>query len=123
MNKTIHHGQNVRRFREMLDLKQEQLAEKLGIGWSQKKVSLLEGKAEIEQPILEEVSKALNIPVEAIRNFDTDQAINNINNNFHDHSVQNQFNAVKELTSFFERTIKEKDDLIRELLAKLPSKG
>ena len=121
MTKTPHHGRNVRLFRELLDLKQEDLADKLGHGWSQKKISLLEGKPEIDEAILQEVSKALEIPIDAIRNFDTDQAIHNINNNFHDHSVQNQFNAVQELTNFFEKTIREKDDLIRELLQKLPN--
>jgi transcriptional regulator with XRE-family HTH domain len=117
----IHEGRNVKKFRELLGLNQQELSDKLGPGWSQKKVSLLEGKPEIDPPILQEVSKALNIPAEAIKNFDTDTAINNINNNFHDHSVQNQFNAVQELTAFFKEVIAEKDKMIQELLSKIPS--
>lgn len=32
----IHEGRNVKRFREMMGLKQEALAEKLGDDWTQK---------------------------------------------------------------------------------------
>jgi len=42
MEKTIHKGRNVKRFREMLGLKQEALALELGGDWNQRKVSLLE---------------------------------------------------------------------------------
>jgi DNA-binding XRE family transcriptional regulator len=34
--RTIHQGRNVKRFREMLGLKQEALADQLGGDWSQK---------------------------------------------------------------------------------------
>lgn len=37
MNKTIHHGRNVKRFREMPGIKQEGLAYQLGDDWNQKK--------------------------------------------------------------------------------------
>src|SRR5487761_2418608 len=81
-NSTIHHGRNIKRFREMMGLKQEALASELGADWNQKKISLLEQKESIEDPLLEEVSKVLKIPVDAIKNFDEEKAIFNIQNNY-----------------------------------------
>jgi transcriptional regulator with XRE-family HTH domain len=78
----VHEGRNVKRFREMLGVKQEALAAGLGEDWTQKKVSLLEQKEIIEPAILEQVAKILNVPAEAIRNFDEEQAIHNIQNNY-----------------------------------------
>ena len=44
MEKTIHQGRNVKRFREMLGIKQEAMAFDLGDDWSQRKISMLEQK-------------------------------------------------------------------------------
>ncbi len=82
MEKTIHEGRNVKRIREMLGIKQDALAIELGDDWNQKKISLLEGKETIEPQILDEVAKALKVPVEAIKNFDEETAIYNIQNNY-----------------------------------------
>jgi transcriptional regulator with XRE-family HTH domain len=78
--KTIHEGRNVKRFREMLGIKQEALASALGDDWNQKKISLLEGKENIEAAILGEVAKVLKVPVEAIQNFTEEAAYNIIGN-------------------------------------------
>lgn len=48
----IHQGRNIKRFREMLGIKQEALASGLGEDWTQKKISLLEAKEIIEPEIL-----------------------------------------------------------------------
>lgn len=82
MPKTIHQGRNVKRFREMLGIKQEALAFDLGDDWSQKKVSLLEQKEVIEPELLEQLASILKVPAEAIKNFDEETAINNIQNNY-----------------------------------------
>lgn len=37
--KNIHQGRNIKRFREMLGIKQEALAFELGEDWNQKKIS------------------------------------------------------------------------------------
>jgi len=78
----VHEGRNVKRFREMMGIKQESLAYSLGDDWSQKKVSLLESKEKIEDELLAEIAKILNVPEEAIRNFDEETAIYNIQNNY-----------------------------------------
>ena len=58
----VHEGRNVKRFREMLGIKQEALAAGLGEDWTQKKISLLEQKETIEPGILDQVAKILNVP-------------------------------------------------------------
>lgn len=78
----IHQGRNLKRFREMLGWKQEALALALGDEWSQKRVSLLEARETIEDDLLEEVAAILKVPVEAIKNFDEEKAIYNIQNNY-----------------------------------------
>jgi len=82
MEKTIHHGRNVKRFREMLGIKQEAMAFELGEEWSQRKISLLEQKEEIDDKLLAEISRVLKIPVDAFKNFDEETAVLNIQNNY-----------------------------------------
>jgi len=136
MEKIIHQGRNVKRFREMLGIKQEGLALDLGEDWNQRKISLLEQKEVIEQDLLEQVAKILKVPVEAIKNFDEEAAIHNIQNNF-DNTVVNAgpsinykctFNPLdkwaEEITEnrkLYERllqTEKEKMELLQQLLDK-----
>ena len=81
-NERIHMGRNVKRFREMLGIKQEALAFELGNDWNQKKISMIEQKENIDDGLLEQISKVLKVPVEAIKNFDEKAAINIISNNF-----------------------------------------
>jgi len=42
--KNINQGRNVKRFREMMQMKQDALAYELGEDWNQQKVSILEQK-------------------------------------------------------------------------------
>ena len=130
MDKIIHQGRNVKRFREMLGIKQEGLALELGDEWNQRKISLLEQKEEIDDNLLEQVAKVLKVPVEAIKNFDTEQAIHNINNNFHDNAVQNQINPLEKIIEIYEEKIvalyermlqteKEKTELLQKVLERL----
>lgn len=134
MEKTIHEGRNVKRIREMLGIKQETLALELGDDWNQKKISLLEGKETIEPQLLDDVAKALKVPVEAIKNFDEQAAINIIANtvtNYDNASVFNYyptFNPIDKIISLYdekialyERMLKDKDGMIEEL-RKLTSK-
>lgn len=86
MEQKIHQGRNVKRFREMLGIKQEALAYDLGEDWNQKKISMLEQKDVIEDNLLKQISGALRIPVEAFQNFDEEQAVNIISNTFNDQS-------------------------------------
>lgn len=127
MEQKIHQGRNVKRFREMLGVKQEALALDLGDEWNQKKVSLLEQKDVIEEAILQKISEILHIPVEAFQNFDEEQAINIISNTFHEGAVANNsgyinctFNpiekwieALEEIKRLNAELLKAKDEQIR----------
>ena len=127
MEKTIHQGRNVKRFREMLGMKQEGLALELGEDWNQRKVSLLEQKEVIEPELLDQVAKVLRVPADAIRNFDEEAAINVIGNNYHDNSTSNvnyhcTFNPIDKVMELFERLLaseKEKTTLLKEILDKI----
>ncbi len=78
----VHQGRNIKKFREMLGIKQEALALELGDDWSQKKISQLEAKEVIDDAILEQVSQALKIPKETLENLDAHEAVINIQNNY-----------------------------------------
>ena len=126
--KKIHEGRNVKRFREMLGIKQDALAANLGDDWNQQKISLLEQKETIDDTVLQQVAAALKIPAEAIQNFDEDSAINIISNTFHDEAVayaeqyKCQFNPIdkivqlhEEKIALYERMLKEKDEMMARL--------
>ncbi|MCE7073139.1 MULTISPECIES: helix-turn-helix domain-containing protein [Dyadobacter] len=128
-NPKIHEGRNLKRFREMLAVKQEALAIELGEDWNQQKVSLLEQKEQIDSDILEQVAAILKIPAEAIRNFDEQQAVNIISNTFQDSSFVNvgntptfNINPIEEIRKLhvekmelYERMLKEKDEMMGRL--------
>src|SRR5690554_2405971 len=116
METKIHQGRNVKRFREMLGIKQEALAYELGDDWNQKKISLLEQKESIETPLLQQISQVLHIPIEAFKNFDEEQAVNIIANtysfqDFKDNAVasgfsyQPSFNPVDKMVELYERML------------------
>ncbi|SIN67348.1 helix-turn-helix transcriptional regulator [Algoriphagus halophilus] len=95
MNEKIHHGRNIKRFREMMGIKQEALAHELGDDWSQKKISLLEQKEEVEDDLLRQVAAILKVPAEAIKSFNEETAINFFNSSFN-----GQFSGVNYHTTF-----------------------
>ena len=136
MEKTIHQGRNVKRFREMLGIKQEALALELGDDWSQRKISLLEQKEVIDPELLEQVAKVLKVPVDSIKNFDEEKAINIISNNTFENCeqpasvfynsninpVDKWIAALEENKKLYERLLlveREKNELLQQLLDKL----
>ncbi len=128
MDHKIHQGRNVKRFREMLGIKQEALALDLGEDWNQKKISLLEQKETIENQLLEKISEVLKIPVEAFQNFDEEQAVNLISCTFSDNAMFNNRIEVQNINpidkivqlheekiALYERMLKEKDEMMSRL--------
>lgn len=130
MEHKIHQGRNVKRFREMLGIKQEALAFDIGGDWNQKKVSLLEQKEVIEDALLQQIAEVLKIPVEAIQNFDEEQAVNIISNTFtasdnatgfiYNHyptfnPIDKIIQLYEEKTALYERMLKEKDEMMARL--------
>ncbi|WP_432672147.1 XRE family transcriptional regulator [Flavobacterium sp. SM2513] len=134
MEQKIHQGRNVKRFREMLGIKQEAMAYALGEDWNQKKISLLEQKEAIEAGLLGQISGVLKIPVEAFQNFDEEQAINIISNTFNDQSngynyyptfnvnpIEKWIEAVEEIKRLNAELLKSKEEQIK-MLEKMISK-
>jgi transcriptional regulator with XRE-family HTH domain len=128
--KKIHEGRNVKRFREMLGIKQDALAADLGDDWNQQKVSLLEQKETIDPALLQQISSALKIPAEAIQNFDEEQAVNIISNTasfencqqpaFFNHNptfqpIEKLVQLHEEKIALYERMLKEKDEMMGRL--------
>lgn len=125
-NNKIHEGRNVKRFREMLGIKQDALAADLGDDWNQQKISLLEQKETIDTPLLQQISAILKVPVEAFQNFDEEQAVNVIANtysfqDFKDNAVasgfnyQPSFNPVDKMVELYERMIQQQKEMIEKL--------
>ncbi|WP_447637329.1 helix-turn-helix transcriptional regulator [Flavobacterium microcysteis] len=124
-NHKIHQGRNIKRFREMLGIKQDALAYELGDDWNQQKVSLLEQKESIETSLLQQISTILKIPVEAIQNFDEENAISVIANTFTD-SFNNStnafaynnnctFNPIDKMVELYERMLQQQKEMIEKL--------
>ena len=131
--KKTHHGRNVKRLREMLGIKQETLAE--GLGLSQQTVSRFESQEELEDDILNKIACILHIKAESIKNFDEDAAINIIHNTFNsnDNSIINAinhnctFNPIDKVIQLYDEKIalyerllqaeQERNSLLEKLLA------
>ena len=135
--KKVHHGRNIKRFRELFGLKQEALAIDLGDDWSQKKVSRLEENEEIDDMILQQVSEILKVPVEAIKNFTEEAAVSYFNtfndssasgsssayfspnSTFHINTPEDYLKFIEESKSLYERLLtaeREKVALLEKLL-------
>ncbi len=135
-NHTIHQGRNLKRFREMLNLKQEAIAWELGEDWNQQKVSLLEQKETIDRPILDQLAAILKIPAEAIQNFDEENAVNVIANTFNKEAMigssviatvnnnpldklmqlhEEKMALYERMLKGYEQMLKEKDEMIARI--------
>lgn len=124
-----HIGRKISRIREMLGVKQELLADKMGI--SQQAVSKIEQSEHIEDSTLDRVAQALGVKSEAIKNFVEDTLIFHIEN-MHDqasaYNFQCTFNpldkwleAIEENKKLYEALLKserEKVALLERMLNK-----
>lgn len=126
-----HIGRKISRLRELRDMKQEALAQVVGM--SQQAISMIENSETVEDSKLVDIAKALGVSVEAIKNFSEEAVFNYFNsfNNFNDNSSLNNqctFNpldklieTVDENKKLYERLLeaeKEKTMLLEKLLNK-----
>ena len=123
-SRKIHQGRNIKRFREILGIKQEALAFDMGV--SQSSISDYESKETLDDKVLEKIAGFLKVPVEAIKNFDENSAINVIANTFnnHDHSnpqfasiINNSpnFNPLDKMVELYERMLQQQKEMIEKL--------
>lgn len=120
MAETSHIGKKITRIRELRGMKQETLAEVLGM--SQQAISKLELSDSIEDTTLARIANALNITPDGIRNFNEEAAINYIQNNYEganqgalNVSVQNSQCTFNPLDKWLE-TLEENKKLYERLL-------
>lgn len=108
----VHHGKNVRRFREILGVKQEFIASELKM--TQQAVSKLEQKEVIDDETLTKVAGVLKIPVEALKNFTEESAFNIVANTFNNHDTsiggeytyhECSFNPLDKIVELYERML------------------
>ena len=112
-----HIGRKIERIRMLKGIKQDALAAKIGL--SQSTLSRLEQSETIDEDKLQLIADALDVSVEAIKEFNEENAIYNIQNNF-DSSTNNinyQNNPVEKIVELYERMLKEKDETIATLRA------
>jgi len=114
---TIHLGRKISRLRELRGMKQEALAEQLGI--SQQAISKIEQSEHVEDITLDRIAKALGVRKEAIENFNDEALIFHIENMHDQSSAYNQnynhqctFNPLDEI----KKLNAEKDELYKALL-------
>jgi transcriptional regulator with XRE-family HTH domain len=119
-----HTGRNIKAIREILRVKQEVLADALGV--SQQSVSLIEQRENVDEELLRKVAGILKVPVEAIENYQPDAAVSYISNTYSNinASTGSQTNAngsstfnyyADKLIELYEKTLKEKDAEIERL--------
>jgi len=128
----MHIGRKISRIRELKGMKQETLAAEMGV--SQQTISRLEQSEFIEDDKLQLIAEKLGVTVEAIKNFDEQKAIYNIQNNFEGSNNQGpnlnyyqcQFNplekyveAMEENKKLYEKLLqaeREKNELLERML-------
>ena len=123
-SRKVHQGRNIKRFREILGIKQETLAFDMGV--SQSSISDYESKETLDDKVLEKIAGFLKVPTEAIKNFDEEQAVNIIANtysfqDFKDNAVasgfnyQPSFNPVDKMVELYERMLQQQKEMIDKL--------
>jgi len=138
--KRIHHGHNLRLARTWKNMTQETLADKLNI--FQTDVSALEQKETIDNKMLDKIAQAMEIPVDFFTDFDLGSTMNSYSVNNHttytmstgeqatgnelnqlkNQTIENQeniYNPLDTVKELYERLLKEKEQQIEELKARL----
>ncbi len=114
-----NHGANVRRWREWRNVKQDVLADSIGV--SQATLSSYEKKDKLDHEILVKIAKVLDIPVEAITEIGEGSSINIVNAYDSSGSINYSptFNPIDKIVELYDKlleTEREKVKLLEEVL-------
>ncbi|HEY8934605.1 MAG TPA: helix-turn-helix transcriptional regulator [Cyclobacteriaceae bacterium] len=128
MAETTHVGRKISRLREQRGIKQETLAEQLGI--SLQSVSKIEQSEEVEDITLERIAKVLGVTPTDIKNASEETVYNNIQNNYEgshttDTNFQCTINPIEKIAELYDALIKserEKIALLEKLMEKMNEK-
>ncbi|HTJ49199.1 MAG TPA: helix-turn-helix domain-containing protein [Cyclobacteriaceae bacterium] len=130
MAETTHVGRKISRLREQRGMKQEALAEQLGI--SLQSVSKIEQSEQVEDITLERVAKALGVTPADIKNA-SEETINNYIQNNYEGAILNgssnvnygTINPIEKIAELYDALIKserEKIALLEKLMEKMNEK-
>jgi transcriptional regulator with XRE-family HTH domain len=117
--KPKHIGRNISRIRELREMKQEALAQAIGV--SQQTISTIENSESVDEERLQEIAKALGVSVEGIKNFSDEAVLNIISNTFNDNAmlnavnVQPNFNPLDKVVELYERLVQAEKDKVTYL--------
>lgn len=117
-----HLGRKVERIRMLRGIKQETLASQIGL--SQSTLSKLEQSETIDDAKLKLIADALGVSVDTIKNFNEENAIYNIQNNY-DSSTNNinyQNNPVDKIVELYERLLESERQKVAILEGQLMKK-
>jgi transcriptional regulator with XRE-family HTH domain len=120
--KQKHIGRNISRIRELKGMKQEALANAIGV--SQQSVSNIEASETVDEERLQAIAEVLGVTVEGIKNFSEEAVLNIIGNTYNDSSVVNgnayncNFNPLDKVVELYERLVQAEKDKV-EYLEKL----
>jgi transcriptional regulator with XRE-family HTH domain len=120
--KPKHIGRNISRIRELRGMKQEALAEAIGL--SQQTISSIETSENVDFEKLLQIAKVLGVTVEAIENF-SEESIFSFFNNFYDNSANNgaiqrgtntcNFNPLDKVIELYERLVQVEREKVEYL--------
>lgn len=117
--KPRHIGRNISRIRELREMKQEALAQAIGV--SQQTISTIENSESVDEERLQEIAKALGVSAEGIKNFSDEAVLNIISNTFNDNAmlnavnVQPNFNPLDKVVELYERLVQAEKDKVAYL--------
>lgn len=111
-----HMGRKIGRMREMLGIKQDVVADKLGV--SQQTVSKIEQSDQVDDAMLEKMANALGVSSDSIKNFNEEAIFNQINNTLNDSSTLSQnyqctFNPIEKWVEAMEENKKLYEELLK----------
>jgi len=116
--KNNHIGRKISRIRELRGMKQETLADQLGI--SQQAISNIENSEKVDDIKLEEIASILGVTKEGIENFSEEAVFNIINNTFKDNSSNNNnylctINPIEKIIELYERLVQAEKEKVASL--------
>jgi transcriptional regulator with XRE-family HTH domain len=114
-------GKNIETLRKIRGMKQETLADALGI--SRQSVSKLEQSINVDEEKLQQIADALGVTKEGLKNFNEDAVVINIEN-MNDNSgvYQYNFNPIEKIVQLYDALLKsekEKSAMMESLLKNL----
>jgi len=108
--KPKHIGRNISRIRELRGMKQEALANAIGV--SQQSVSNIEGSETVDEEKLQAIAEVLGVTADGIKNYSDEAVFNIIGNTVNNHDnasffqYQPTFNPLDKLVEAYEENKK-----------------